>query len=133
MDATTQPLVLVVEDDPMIAQLLVLMFRSQGYHGVIAPDGASAAAQLQTMQPDLITLDLNLPGMSGAQLLADLRATPATAALPVIIISACSDIEPAISDRAQAVLCKPFGIEELMAVVRAVHADAPLSARAVGE
>jgi DNA-binding response OmpR family regulator len=120
-----QPLALIVEDDRAIAQLLATILRMQGYRTINAFDGDAVIAQLATALPQLITLDLNLPGMSGAALLRRLRANPATAELPVIVVSACSETEQAAATSAQAFITKPFELSELINAVQTVAALAP--------
>jgi CheY-like chemotaxis protein len=128
-----QPLALIVEDDRTIAQLMATILRMQGYRTLNAFDGDAALEQLAIVRPQLMTLDLNMPGMSGATILRRLRANPDTADLPVIVVSACVQIDQALAASAQAIIIKPFDLSELMSVVEAVAAAAPSSmALAVG-
>jgi DNA-binding response OmpR family regulator len=125
-----QPIALVIEDDPSINQLLVTILRMQGYSAKSALDSDAALAILRTERPHLITLDLNMPGMGGAAILRRLRANPDTASLPVIVVSACAHIEPAVAADAQAVVTKPFELSELLATVRDVLAVPQAGAQA---
>jgi DNA-binding response OmpR family regulator len=125
-----QPLALVIEDDPAINQLLVTILRMQGCCAMSALDGNAALALLTTARPQLITLDLNLPGIDGAAILRHLRADPDTADLPVIVVSACAHIEPAVAANAQAIVTKPFELSELLATVRDVLAVPQAAAQA---
>jgi DNA-binding response OmpR family regulator len=126
------PLALVVEDDPAINQLLVTILRLHGYRAMSALDGDAALALLGSVRPQLMTLDLNMPGMSGAAILRLLRANPDTAALPVIVVSACAQVEPAVAADVQAVVVKPFDLGELLAVIHSVVAAAPQTALQLG-
>lgn len=132
MDSTAAPLVVIVEDDSMIARLIATMLGTVGYRTHIAPSAEAAADDLLTLQPALVTLDLNLPGMSGADFLQQLRAEPRTADLPVAIVTAQQEIAPMARALADAVLVKPFGLDELLAVVQATAGPARLIERAVG-
>ncbi len=116
------PLALIIEDEPAIAQLLATILRMQGYQAQTALSGDAACDQLAAARPDLITLDLNLPGTSSAAILEQLRADPDTADLPVIVVSACPQIEPELAALVQGVLTKPFELDELIALVHEVAA-----------
>jgi diguanylate cyclase (GGDEF)-like protein/PAS domain S-box-containing protein len=114
--------VLVTDDDPAIAGLLERFLRLDGHHVVIARDGAQAlkAARLET--PDLILLDLHMPVLDGMQVLRRLKAQPTTRDIPVVIISAETDVEPiasALDFGAEDYLTKPFNPTVLGARVRA--------------
>lgn len=133
MDTNTAPLVLIVEDDVTIARLIDMLLRMHGYHTLIAADADTAIRHLQSVQPALLTLDLNLGGISGETLLGLIRATPETADLPVVIVSAYPEIGAELRAQAEAVITKPFELEDLLAAVRAVAEPAPqLAAQAVG-
>lgn len=119
-----KPTALVIEDDPSINQLLVTILRMQGYAPIGALDSDAALELLASEHPQLITLDLNMPGVGGAAILRYLRADPETANLPVIMVSACAQVEPCVASSAQAIVAKPFDLGELLAVVRDVTAPA---------
>jgi DNA-binding response OmpR family regulator len=132
MSDPARPLVLVVEDDPVIAQLLTILCSQLGFRALKAPDGEAAVAALQRERPQLITLDLNLPQLSGQEVLAHVRASEALCATPVVVVSAL-DPEDAVRDQADAVVKKPFEVEGLIALMqRLVTAPQPLKERAVG-
>ncbi|QSA95660.1 CHASE domain-containing protein [Methylococcus sp. EFPC2] len=123
--ATTQapgPNILVVEDDPDIAQLLRLMLEKNGYAAVIAHDAEEARKRLATEVYAAMTLDLLLPGLSGLSLLDELRRGEHTARLPVIVVSAIADqARREISGNAVAVadwLSKPIDERRLIEAVR---------------
>ena len=108
--------VLVIEDDGPIAEMLVLLLGDAGYTVSVASTESEALEQARTLEPDLITLDLALPGVSGTSLLRALRADGNDA--PVVVISANPD-ELAPTDRAlaAAVIRKPFDVDEMLASV----------------
>ena len=111
--------ILVIEDDPDHQRLLIDVLELAGY-AVTATDCALGAAALaRRLQPDLILLDLALPYRSGALLLAELKADPRTATIPVIVVSAFTDALPdKRRARAAAVISKPFSPLALLEAVR---------------
>ena len=86
-------LILVVEDDTATREFIVEMLTAQGYPVVTASDGAQARAQVAANKPELVILDLVLPGASGFELLSEWRASPRTADLPVFILTS-KDLTP---------------------------------------
>jgi signal transduction histidine kinase/ActR/RegA family two-component response regulator/HPt (histidine-containing phosphotransfer) domain-containing protein len=115
--------VLYIEDNPSNVRLVEKIFALASDMGLsVAREGAAGLALARAQLPDLIMLDLHLPDMSGEQVLAALLADPATAAIPVIIVSA--DASPVQTKRLRAAgavgyLTKPFDIDQLLAAVRA--------------
>jgi CheY-like chemotaxis protein len=79
--------ILIVDDDQVIANIYLNIFRMEGYEAEQAGDGESAIEMLLKTHPDLVLLDLSLPGMSGVDLLKRIRSRPETQALPVIVFS----------------------------------------------
>lgn len=117
--------VLVVEDDALNAQLLTRFCRSLGHSPRVAGDGAAALSAVSRRTPDLVLLDLMLPHIDGFGVLAQLRAQPATARLPVIMVTAVSD--PATLARlvdmgADDIVGKPFRFKELGAQIESTLA-----------
>ena len=105
----------VVEDDIHIGNLLKEALETEGYKVLRAFSGTEAALLLERKSPDLILLDLMLPGLSGEDLLPALRG------IPVIVLSARTDVEDRVKllDAGAAdYLTKPFDIRELMARIR---------------
>ncbi len=114
------PLALVVEDDPAAAELLRLQLENSGFR-VIATDTAENALTLaETEKPDLITLDIHLPGMDGWQCLEHLKEKPSVASIPVVIISIVADRARGLSLGANQVLQKPISRDELSRALAAV-------------
>jgi DNA-binding response OmpR family regulator len=118
MDET--PTILIVEDDYVIGRLLREIFTLGGYKALVAPNAVAAAELLRAGRPDLLTLDLNLPDISGHDLLVGLRARPDTAALPVVVITSQLPVGGGVSAMAEAVVAKPFDIDHLLATVQGV-------------
>ena len=115
--------VLVVEDEPDIRALIAHHLTRDGFRCRTAADGLEALAQLRASAPDLVVLDLMLPGIDGLELTRRLRAEPAWAALPIIMLTAKADeIDRVVGLElgADDYVAKPFSPKELLARVRAV-------------
>ena len=112
--------ILVIEDDPDVAMVIGIVARTGGYEVVTAEDAACALEAVREHRPDLITLDLGVPGGGGTSVLGDIRSDETLAEIPVIIVSGSGAVEPAEVDAmgAQAYLQKPFEPSELLGVVR---------------
>lgn len=112
--------VLVVEDDESVSSLLVDLLEDRGFKAIPALDGQTAIELAREHQPDLITLDLALPGSDGHQVLASLKADPRTRDIPIVVISAFTQILPAGERKKLAYLLgKPFDVTEVLEVVQA--------------
>ncbi|MDI3317752.1 MAG: response regulator [Bacillota bacterium] len=106
--------VLAVDDKPYIRQLLVTDLGLQGYTVLEAADGESALEISLRERPDVVLLDLLMPGLDGYEVLRRLRGDPATADIPVIILSAKTEIDgPPAVPGAQGYLVKPFDLDDL--------------------
>lgn len=116
-DPAGHTLILVIEDDPAIATLICEVLESHSYRCLTATNADEALRQLETVSPALITLDLGLPGISGRTLLQLIRAREATAATPVVIITAEPTIEAQLRGKSQAIIRKPFELDLIVATV----------------
>ncbi|MDO5647250.1 response regulator transcription factor [Paracoccus sp. (in: a-proteobacteria)] len=117
---TPSALILIVEDEAEIALILSRYLEQAGYRTLTARDGDQALTHCQTMRPDLMLLDLNIPRRDGFQVLAALRQNDA---LPVIVISALSEDDDKLSALrigADDYVTKPFNPKEVVARVAAV-------------
>ena len=118
-----QPRVLVVEDEPAIAELVAVNLRHGGFTPILAGDGESAQREVNSVLPDVILLDWMLPGESGLSLARKWRADSRTRMLPIIMLTARGD-EPdriaGLDAGADDYLTKPFSVQEMLARVRAV-------------
>jgi CheY-like chemotaxis protein len=113
-------MVLVVEDDDAVSALLVDLLNERGYHAVPAFDGRTALSLARRLKPHLITLDLAVPGIDGAGVLQRLKSDPGTRDIPVVVISAFTQILPAGERKKLAYLLgKPFDVSEVLEVVQA--------------
>ncbi len=115
--------VLVVEDEPDIRGLIVFHLERDGFRCVTAATGDEALAAVGTQPPDLVILDLMLPGTSGLEVCRRLRADPRSATMPIIMVTAKSDeVERVVGLEmgADDYVVKPFSPKELVARVHAV-------------
>jgi two-component system KDP operon response regulator KdpE len=124
--------ILVVDDEPEILRALRTNLAAHGYEVFTAASGAEAEALYGTRHPDLLLLDLGLPDVDGAELIARLRAH---SAVPIVVLSvrgAERDKVRALDLGADDYLTKPFGVDELLARVRVAlrHAARPDSGAA---
>ena len=112
--------ILVVDDDRLIRQMVRDFLEVAGFAVAEAVDGPDGLAQAAASQPDLILLDLMMPGMDGYTVCRQLKSNPATRDLPVIFLTASPDLSlnrQAYAAGAVACLTKPFRRETLVAVV----------------
>ena len=117
------PRVLIVEDEPSIAELVSVNLRHNGFAPVWAEDGIAAQRELDAVLPDAILLDWMLPGQSGLALARKWRADSRTKAIPILMLTARGD-EPdkvaGLDAGADDYITKPFSTQELLARIRAV-------------
>jgi DNA-binding response OmpR family regulator len=117
--------VLVADDDEDILQLVAFRLERAGYTVVTAADGQQALAAARQHQPDLAVLDVMMPGLNGYEVTRQLRADPATAAIPVILLTARvqeADVSRGFEAGADDYLRKPFSPQELRSRVQAILA-----------
>ncbi len=117
------PRVLIVEDDGDIAALIAHYLEKAGYTAETITDGGRALTQARDTRPDLVILDLMLPGLSGLEVCKALRADNGTAGLPIIMLTARGEESERILGLdvgADDYVVKPFSPNELMARVRAL-------------
>ena len=118
-----QPAVLIVEDEPAIAELIAVNLRHNGYRPTWAMDSASAQREIDAVCPDVILLDWMLPGESGLTLARRWRAHPRTKAVPIIMLTARGDEADRVAGLdagADDYMAKPFSTKEMLARIRAV-------------
>ncbi|MBI4494129.1 MAG: response regulator [Chloroflexi bacterium] len=112
--------ILIVEDDDAVSSLLVALLDERGYRTLIARSGRTALRLARQIRPHLITLDLALPGIDGRAVLEQLKSDPATREIPVVVISAYTQILPAGERKKLAYLLgKPFDVTEVLEVIQA--------------
>src|SRR5213083_292309 len=111
--------VLVVDDDPALAEMLGIVLRSEGFLPSFVADGEHALGAFRDARPDIVLLDLMLPGMSGIDIC---RAIRAESGIPIVMLTAKSDtvdIVLGLESGADDYVVKPFKPKELVARVRA--------------
>jgi DNA-binding response OmpR family regulator len=109
--------ILVVEDDPVILDLLTVNFELEGYTVVRAVDGVDGLEQARAHRPDAVVTDVMMPKRSGIDLLRDLRADPELAYIPVVLLSAralATDIRDGLAAGADDYITKPFEPDDLV-------------------
>lgn len=120
-DSDTKPRVLIVEDHPLIAELVETRLRIEGMTPVKCPGGREALALIGHEAFDVAILDIMMPDVDGYQVLQQIRANASTATLPVIFLTAKStpaDIEKGLAMGANYYITKPFSGADLVRKVR---------------
>ncbi len=124
--------ILVVDDDENLRDTIGVMLEQEGFRAVFAADGRTGYDRALTLKPDLVLVDLRLPGMSGTEICKQLRA--AHVDIPIIVLSAVGeelDKVLLLEIGADDYVVKPFGTRELMARIRAVLRRAGADGRKV--
>jgi two-component system cell cycle response regulator DivK len=114
--------ILIVEDNPDNMTLTVLLLESEGHTAIRAVDAEAGLTLAHAQLPDLILMDIQLPGMDGLQATALLKADPATRAIPVIALTALAmlgDEERIRAAGCDGYICKPIRIHEFLAAIAA--------------
>ena len=111
--------ILVVDDDPSLAEMLTIVLRGEGFDTAVLRDGGQALAAVRALRPDLVLLDLMLPGINGIDLCRVLRAD---SNVPIVMLTAKTDtvdVVLGLESGADDYIVKPFRPKELVARVRA--------------
>lgn len=114
-----QPKILVVDDDPAINEMLTIVLEAEGFDTSSVQDGAEAVDAFHTYDPDLILLDLMLPGVNGIDICREIRHT---SAVPIVMLTAKTDtvdVVLGLESGADDYITKPFKPKELIARIRA--------------
>ena len=117
--------ILVVEDDKNSAMLIMDLLTAHGYKVVTAESGKAATALIEQRQFDLVILDLRLPEQTGFVVAETIRRNPATAHIPIVVVSAYTDRQNrlrAYRSGVNVVLSKPIDTTELVLVVQNILA-----------
>jgi two-component system phosphate regulon response regulator PhoB len=121
--AVSQPRILLVEDERGLTQTLSWFFGREGYEVVVAHDGAEGLRKAQTLLPDVVLLDVMLPGLSGLDVCRELRAGERTRGLPIIMLTARAEETDQIEGYAKGAdlyVTKPFSNKVLLQQVKAL-------------
>jgi CheY-like chemotaxis protein/anti-sigma regulatory factor (Ser/Thr protein kinase) len=117
-----RPVVVIVDDDRASLDLLSAYLDGSGTRVLRARDGVEALEQIRKVPPVAVVLDIKLPRRDGWQVLAELKADPATAAIPVVIASVVDDRPRGLAEGADEYLLKPIRRDELVDALRRVGA-----------
>ncbi len=113
--------VLLIEDEPNIAEAIRFVLQRDGWRVSVLTDGSAAMAEVKRLSPDLVILDLMLPGMSGLEIVTLLRAKTETQSLPVMMLTAkglARDREAATRAGVSLFMTKPFANSEIVSQAR---------------
>ncbi len=122
---TAAPCVLVIDDEAQIRKFLDIGLRAEGYDVVLAATGEEGLAKAATRAPDVVILDIGLPDREGHEVLAELRQWTQVPVLMLSVRDAESEKVRALDAGANDYVTKPFGIQELMARLRALLRNRP--------
>ncbi|MFC0252623.1 response regulator [Massilia consociata] len=119
--------ILIIEDNPANAELMAFLLTAYGHTALTAPDGEQGVAAARAERPDLVACDVHLPGMSGFDVLARMRAEPALAAVPVLAVTALAmagDREKVLRAGFDGYISKPIEPDSFVAELEAFLAPA---------
>src|SRR6202795_5164845 len=135
MSQTAQPAVILVVEDNLANQMLVdALLMGLGYHVRFASSASEALTSIVVERPDLILMDVQLPGQDGLSLTRQLKADPATSAIPIVALTAhamASDRDDALSAGCVGYISKPIDTRTLAELVRGFLAPATASSSAI--
>ena len=112
--------ILVVDDEPTIVRLMEFILARQGHEMIVAVNGEEALQKIRSQKPDLVLLDIMMPRIDGYEVAQQVRADPATASLPIIMLSAKAqdeDIRKGVDVGVNEYITKPFSPGHLVHVV----------------
>jgi len=113
---SARPLVLIADDDEDIRELVAFRLARSGYEVVAASDGEEALSLAAKSTPDLVVLDVSMPEIGGLEVMRALRAAPATAKTPILLLTSRAqdaDVENGLAAGADDYVVKPFSPEDL--------------------
>jgi EAL domain-containing protein (putative c-di-GMP-specific phosphodiesterase class I)/DNA-binding NarL/FixJ family response regulator len=120
--------ILVADDEPDLLELLRINLEAQGHQVQQASDGTQALALATASRPDLVILDVMMPGLDGLEVLRALRGQPGNADLPVVLLSARgsdSEVFEGWSSGANYYITKPFDIDDLLSFIEEISSQSP--------
>lgn len=124
-----KPKILVIEDEPDLLEVLQYNLEREGHKVIACRNGEQGLSRIRTDNPDLVILDLMLPGMDGVEVCRQVKSDPVTRAIPIIMVTAKgeeSDIVLGLGIGADDYISKPFSPRELVARVKVVLRRGPL-------
>jgi CheY-like chemotaxis protein len=117
----TKPFILIIEDDPQIADIFLNVLEQTEFETEAVSNGADALARLAQLIPDIVILDLHLPEVSGERVLRHIRETTALTQTKIILITADVQMAKMMEAEADYVLLKPFRIAQLRSAIDGLH------------
>jgi CheY-like chemotaxis protein len=115
--------ILVIDDEAYARQLVRVLLEKEGFEVTLASSADEGLRLMRASRPDLVTLDLMMPGRDGLDMLAEKQADPAINGIPCLVLSAVglnADLDRALALGARATLSKPFSQRQLLDTVRGV-------------
>ena len=121
--------VLVIEDDEYSRDALALLLAAEGYESQSAHDGEAGLIKAREMYPDVVVLDLNLPGIDGKQVIETIRSDESLASVPILVVTGDEDKNAldAVALGANAYLTKPVELDALISAIRRLNAHSAAS------
>ena len=122
-DVRTHYRLLVVDDDPVTHRLVRTWFEGQPYEVLEASDGREGVQKARSQRPDVVLMDVKMPGMDGISAARTLKSDPQTRHIPVVLLTACRDVAEkveAFAVGADDYVTKPFELEEVDARIRGI-------------
>lgn len=122
--------VLVVDDEVYVIELLESTLKASGYEVIVALDGREALTKAVAESPDIISLDINMPGMNGFAVCQELKARPETKRIPIIMLSALvreADAARGLALGAALYIKKPWQMDKYVAAIKRVLGESPIS------
>lgn len=116
--AMEKPFAMIIEDDRDVAALFRHVLDMAGYRTEIVGNGKTAVKRLDTVQPDIVLLDLNLPGISGIRILEHMHADARLLRIPVVVITGHSEVADSLPIEPDLILLKPVNLDQLSRLVQ---------------
>lgn len=119
--------IMVVDDEPYIARVIKFKLEQEGYNVISANDGQTGLQRIREEKPDLVLLDVMMPGLSGYDVCQQLKQDPALAGIPVVILTAKGqerDREQGLNLGASDYITKPFSPNRLLELVKNMIGEA---------
>jgi signal transduction histidine kinase/CheY-like chemotaxis protein len=125
-DAAGRNTILVIDDDPQARELMTRFLLKEGYYVETAATGKDGLKRAEELRPDVITLDVMMPGMDGWAVLSSLKANPALASIPVVMLSMVTDKNMGFALGAAEYMTKPIQRERLLEILARYHCEKPV-------
>ncbi|HEV2529566.1 MAG TPA: response regulator [Thermomicrobiales bacterium] len=116
--------ILVVDDEPTICEFIQEFLEDEGYWPVCAHNGAEALQHIHRTRPDLVLMDIMMPGLDGREVVRQLQEHPTYSAIPVILMSAAVRWDEAVDGPIQ-FISKPFDLERLLRMINQTISHSP--------